>query len=98
MFLADSAVSLTGYQADFEELVTGLLLFNHRCGTTLAIPVAEFQDLYHGPVFEDRLTGTAECPEYCLRQDELAPCNQPCECAFVRGIMQVIRHWPESVR
>jgi len=96
-FLADKEIRLTGYQADFEDLATGLLLFNHRCGTTLAIPVAEFRDLYSGPVFEEQLTGTDQCPEYCLRQDELAPCDQPCECAFVREIMQIIQRWPESV-
>ena len=49
--LSDPAVALVGYQPHFEELVAGLMLFNHRaCHTTLAIEVAGLRDLYVGEV------------------------------------------------
>ena len=93
-FLWDPDVKLVGYQPRFEALKTGLFLFNHRCGTTIAIQAGEFEDLYHGPIFENRATGTEECPGYCLIKDELRPCPAQCECAFVREIIQIIKRYP----
>jgi len=72
----------------------GFFLFNHSCGTTLARPVAEFQDLYDGPLFASRATGSEECPGYCLRQEDLRGCPAECECASVRAIIQIILAWP----
>ncbi|MGE5280025.1 MAG: hypothetical protein ACM3L6_04700 [Deltaproteobacteria bacterium] len=94
-FLGDTGVKLLGYQANFEELELGLFLFNHEtCGTTLALEVRDFGGLYDGPVFEERKTGTAECPSYCLRQDNLDACPSHCACAYVRQIIQIVRTYP----
>ena len=92
-FLEDHAVQLVGYQVDFEELIAGLFLFNHACGATLAIAAAAFRDLYDGPVFSGRRTGTPECLGHCLHESDLAPCPAQCECAYVRNIIQVINGW-----
>jgi hypothetical protein len=90
-FLSDATLQVVGYQADFRQLRLGLFLFNHtRCRTTLGVHAQEFVDLYPGPVFESRRTGTDECPGYCLHPDELARCPVECECAFVREVLQVI--------
>lgn len=91
-FLSDPDIQLVGYQADFEELQLGLILFNHRsCRTTLALRVSVFRDLYDGPVFETRATGGPDCPGYCLHTGNLNPCPALCECAFVRAILQRLR-------
>ncbi|MGE5257238.1 MAG: hypothetical protein ACM3KE_11235 [Hyphomicrobiales bacterium] len=96
-FLNDNDLELIGYQVDFEELALGLLLFNHDpCKTTLAIRALQLRDLYRGPVFKDRRTGQEDCPGHCLRNSELAPCPTACECAWVRGLLQVVREWPKS--
>ena len=93
--LADPTVILCGYQVDFEELVAGLFLFNHRpCGTTFSLPVGAFEDLRDGPVFTERLAGTSDCPEHCLRTADLEPCPRRCECSWVRDVIQRIRTWP----
>jgi hypothetical protein len=95
-FLSDPQVLAVGYQADLEVLESGLFLFNHTragCGTTLVIEVGEFVDLSEGPVYRERLTGTEECPEYCLRPNDLSPCPRSCECAYVRDVLQVVRNW-----
>ncbi|MEW6670088.1 MAG: hypothetical protein AB1427_00210 [Thermodesulfobacteriota bacterium] len=94
-FLEDPDVELLGYQANFVELLAGFFLFNHSCKTTLAIDVEAFTDLYDGPIFRQRLTGTEQCPEHCLHEDNLMPCPNQCECAFVREIIQSVKTWPK---
>lgn len=94
-FLEDRDLWLIGYQVDFEDLVAGLFLFNHSCFTTLAVEAGKFQDLYDGPIFAERLTGTEECQQFCFRRYELRPCPSKCEYAFVREILQIIKNWPK---
>lgn len=95
-FLYDKEVSLVGYQAHFEELTEGLFLFNHVCLATMTLKAGLFKDLYDGPMFESRLTGTDECPGYCLVKKELKACPAKCECAYVREIIQLVLFWPKT--
>lgn len=93
-FLGDPSLRIIGYQVAFTNLAEGFFLFNHSCGTTLARPVGEFQDLHDGPIVAHRATGSDECPGYCLRRGELRACPAECECASVREIIQIILGWP----
>jgi hypothetical protein len=96
-FLSDANVELVGYQPHFEELVAGLLLFNHlKCGSTLALTVEEVQDLYSGEIFSQRLTGMPGCLGLCQHQHgDLHPCPNKCECAWVRRILAIVHEWPK---
>ena len=94
-FLEDPDLELVGYQVNFVELLAGFFLFNHSCGTTLAVLSEAFEDLYDGPVFSERATGSEECPEHCIHEDDLSPCPTQCECAFVREIIQSVKSWPK---
>jgi len=95
-FLEDAALEIIGYQVNFRFLELGLFLFNHHeCRTTLSVRADEFLDLYQGPVFEDRKTGSSECPGHCLHADELSRCPAACECAFVREVLQLVRRRQE---
>jgi hypothetical protein len=94
-FLGDPDVTLVGYQVHWEELELGLLYFNHTCGTTMAVEVAKFTDLYEGPIFHARAAGTEACPGLCLHRGNLNPCPAKCECAYVRAILPQIRAWPK---
>ena len=95
-FLNDPDLQLIGYQVDFDELLAGLFLFHHLCGTSLSIKADVFEDLYNGPMFTERLKGSKECGGHCLRKNDLSSCPVKCECAYVREIMQVILHWPKQ--
>jgi len=98
-FLSDPQLEIVGYQAEFDDLLLGLLLFNHlACGSTIAVPAGLFRDLYDGPVYAQRAMETADCPGYCLRQSELLPCPVQCECVYVREILQIVRRWPKEVK
>jgi hypothetical protein len=70
-FLGDPELEVAGYQADFDDLPAGLFLFNHlTCGSTIAMAVEFFRDLYEGPIHSERATGTAALPRVlplCLR-------------------------------
>lgn len=95
-FLDDPDIEVVGYQVHFEELSDGLFLFNHSCKGTISLKAGLFSDLYDGPIFKERLTGTDDCPEYCLVKHELRPCPAKCECAYVREIIQLIMAWPKT--
>ena len=96
-FIEDPTIQLVGYMPTFDELTSGLFLFNHRCGTTLACTVGQFAHLYDGPIYETSRRGTAECPGHCLHKTDLAPCPQRCTCASVRKIIAIIDQWPKIV-
>jgi hypothetical protein len=98
-FLVDRQLEVAGYQVDFTDLAAGLFLFNHlTCGSTIAVPVEFFRDLYDGPIHSERATGTADCPGHCLYVSELGACPAKCECAYVREILQIVRRWPKEVK
>ncbi len=97
-FLADPEVSLLGLQVCFENLLEGLIMFNHSCKTTFSIEVSRFGNLYQGPVYETRATGTEQCPGYCLNERELKPCPTTCSCGFAREILQEIKNFPKGQR
>lgn len=98
-FLSDPAVVLVGYQVNFERLKEGLFLFNHElktCGTSMAIAAGEFTDMHDGPIFSDIPHDTVEnCPGYCEERSYLDPCNEKCECAYVRDVLDKVNKWPK---
>lgn len=89
-FVDDDGLTLIGYEANFNALGLGLFLFDHTCGTTLALPVDRFRDLYKGEVFKERKTGTEECPGHCMHKSKLDPCPAKCECGWVRQLIQIL--------
>ena len=95
-FIQDPTIELVGYMPAFDDLVHGLFLFNHGCGTTLACQVALFEHLYDGPIYQEKKTGESDCSGYCQNQTDLSPCPVKCSCAFVRETLQIIKQWPKS--
>lgn len=95
-FIQDPDIKLVGYMPTFDELLKGLFLFNHHCGTTLACQVGLFTHLYDGPVYTVKKTGQAECPGYCLNKTDVSPCPVECNCAYVRETMQILKRLPKK--
>ncbi|OFZ17952.1 MAG: hypothetical protein A2X94_08650 [Bdellovibrionales bacterium GWB1_55_8] len=93
-FLADASVTLKGYQAHPTEPEKGLLVFQHDatgCGTSLAMPVSLFSDLYQGPRIRTLAYGSDDCEKRCLSNDDLEPCKANCSAAYVRELLRTIR-------
>jgi hypothetical protein len=95
-FLSDKNIVVIGYQANFKQLLLGLIYFNHSCGGTITVPAYYFVDLYPGSIFEERVTASDECPEYCLNKESLEPCPAKCECSYIRDVIQIIKDWPKA--
>ena len=96
-FLSDPQTNMVGYQVNFIHTDKGLFMFNHiECGTTMAIRVDHFKDLYDGPVYDKSKTGSDECPGFCLYSNELTSCPVECECAYVREVIQLIKGWKKQ--
>ncbi|HOX06202.1 MAG TPA: hypothetical protein PK280_07360 [Planctomycetota bacterium] len=92
-FLADPAVALSGCQVDTDNPRGSALVFDHKvagCGTTIAIPVRHFADLYSGPVHKVNWAPSAKCPRKCFDPKNLDSCPAQCASAFVREILQSV--------
>ena len=92
-FLSDPKLEIIGYQTNFKNLTLGLFYFNHECRGTFTVQAGVFEDLYDGPIFKKRATGSEECPADCLYKDKLKPCPVQCECSCVREIVQIIKYF-----
>ena len=93
-FITINEISIVGYQPDFYNIEKGLFLFNHNyknCGTTMAIRVEEFVDLYIKPKFDEPKIDTEECEQRCLNQNDIERCTINCKYTYVREIMQFFR-------
>ena len=92
-FLGDPNVEIIQYEVNFDNLLAGQFIFNHSCGERFPLSVRNFNGLYHGPIFQERATGSDICPGYCLYRDQLNACSARCECAYVRAIIDIIKKW-----
>lgn len=93
-FLGDPALALSGCQVETDRPAGSVLLFDHRaagCGTTLAIPVRDFADLYAGAVHKVNWAPSAKCPRLCFDPQNLERCPAQCASAYVREILQAVR-------
>ena len=90
-FIEDPRIKLVGYMPTFDDLLKGLFLFNHSCGTTLACQVDLFAHLYDGPIYQVKKNGQSECPGYGLNKSNFSPCPVECNCAYVRETLQIIK-------
>jgi hypothetical protein len=95
-FIRDPLIELVGYMPTFDDLSSGLFLFNHSCKTTLACRVALFEHLYEGPIYQVNQQGKADCLGYCQHKSDLSACPNKCSCAFVRETLRLIKQWPKS--
>lgn len=93
-FLSDPDISVTGYQTFFSNLKLGVFLFNHSCGTTLAIEADQLLDLYKGAFYEERKPVEGrKCPGRCLNENILSPCSETCKCAFISKLLDTLKNW-----
>ena len=92
-FLRDDQTVFSGYQPHFEKLTAGFFIFTHRrCGTTMAITLGQFKDIYADSLFQTH-SRDAETPDFCFRSRNQGKCPAQCECSSVEQLIQIITHW-----
>ncbi len=93
-FIISPEVAIIGFQPDFYIPEEGLFLFNHissGCGTTMAIEVINFIDLYHGPIYHELNRGKEGCKGHCLNISNLEPCGANCLMNHIRELIQLFK-------
>lgn len=80
-FVRDPGVRLLGLQAISNLPDANLLVFEHRCGSSVSVLASRFRQLL--PDSQDSsgwfsLRGTDQCSGHCLRLDDLQQCDRPC--------------------
>ncbi len=93
-FLSDPQLKLSGCQVETDAPAGSALLFDHKapgCGTTMAMSIKIFEDLYDGPRHKVDWAPSAKCPGMCLDPENLDACPAECRSAHVRHILQKVR-------
>lgn len=80
-FVRDPGVRLLGLQAIMNLPDANLLVFEHRCGSSVSVLASRFRQ--HLPDSQDSsgwssLRGTDQCSGHCLHLENLQQCDRPC--------------------
>ena len=93
-FVLDPAVRLLGLQAVITNPDVNLLVFEHRCGSSISILSRRLRHLLPEPEPGNpppRLLGTDQCRGHCLRLEDLAACDAPCSNARDRELILLVQ-------
>jgi hypothetical protein len=80
-FVHDPAVRLIGLQAIPGLPDSNLLVFEHRCGSSVSVLAPKLRHMLggeHGEPARDLLFGTESCSGHCLLLEDLSSCDRPC--------------------
>ena len=85
---------LVGFQAVIVNPDFNVLIFEHRCGSSISILTRRLRHLLPeaergGPT--DRLLGTEECRGHCRFLNDLEACDAPCSNALDRKLILLVQ-------
>ncbi|MBE0660204.1 MAG: hypothetical protein IH602_21100 [Bryobacteraceae bacterium] len=92
-FVRDPAVRLLGLQALVTKPEFNLLVFEHRCGSSISILARRLRQLLPEPEPQPPATlmfGTEPCPGHCRRLSDLEACDNPCANARDRQLILLV--------
>ncbi len=80
-FVRDPGIRLLGLQAIVDLPHANLLVFEHRCGSSVSVLASRFRQYL--PDSQDSsgwssLRGTDQCSGHCLHLENLQQCDRPC--------------------
>ena len=100
-FVLDPAVRLLGLQAVFTNRDFNVLVFEHRCGSSISVLAPRLRHLLPEPEPGDppaRLLGTEQCRGHCLRLEDLEACDAPCANARDRELILLVQRMKSGTR
>lgn len=89
-FVLDPAVRLLGLQPVVTNPDYSVLVFEHRCGSSISILAPRLRHLLPEPDDGNppaRLMGTEECRGHCRLLEDLEACDAPCSSARDRRLL-----------
>jgi hypothetical protein len=98
-FVLDPELRLLGLQAVPDRLDASVLVFEHRCGSSVSVLTRRLRHLLPDAPAGDwpSLRGTEQCPGHCLSLEDLAACDRPCSNARDRDLIKVVQRLRESL-
>ena len=93
-FVLDPAVRLLGLQSELALPDVNLLVFEHRCGSSISILSRRLRHLLPEPGAGDRparLMGTDLCRRHCRHLEDLEACDAPCSNARDRELILLVQ-------
>lgn len=99
-FVLDPAIRLLGFQAVIANADLNLLVFEHRCGSSVSILARRLRHLLPGQEGERPFTtlfGTGECHEHCRFLTNLEMCDSPCVNARDRRLILLFQSMKRGV-
>lgn len=93
-FVLDPGVRLLGMQSVVTHPQFNLLVFEHKCGSSVSILTRRLHHLlpeHEGGEPTSRLTDTELCSRHCRHLGDLEACDSPCVNARDRRLIQIIQ-------
>jgi hypothetical protein len=92
-FIADPEVRLLGFQGSDRYPDTNLLVFEHRCGTSISVLAKRLRHIL--PKEKQKLElpilyASENCNQYCNKIENLKACDKPCINARDRQLIMMI--------
>ncbi len=94
-FVGDPGVRLLGLQALPDVPDASVLVFEHRCGSSISVLTRRLLHLLPLPDAAQAewpsLRGTAECRRHCFSLEDQAPCDRHCRNARDRELLTLVK-------
>jgi hypothetical protein len=92
-FVVDKELRLLGFQAHVQAPESNLLVFEHRCGSSVSVLAKRLRHLLPpddpgdpGPILYD----TEACNGFCRTTEDLSACDRPCANARDRRLIRLL--------
>ena len=92
-FILDPGVRLLGFQAVFSLPDANLIVFEHRCGSTISVLSKRLRPFFPGIENEKPLPALFDsevCNQYCRHVENLQICDRPCANARDRRMIHIL--------
>ena len=92
-FILDPEVRLLGLQAFSGLPDANLLVFEHRCGSSVSVLTSRLRQLLPDATIEPTLPnlfGTEQCNRFCQTLSDMTLCDRPCSNAGDRRLIQAV--------
>jgi hypothetical protein len=100
-FISDPAVRLLGLQSLVANPDFNVLVFEHRCGSSISILTPRLRHLLPEPEPgdpADSLRGTDQCRGHCRFLEDLEACDAPCRNARDRKLILLIERMKKEAQ